>query len=185
MSTGWQHFITVPYLLKNDTDYNFEIKVISGKLYVEVNGERLIDGFVMEEDRPARGFGVFNSKSAFTVKDLTIAEIAKEEPPVPTYTVTFDSKGGSAVEQVMCAQGETLTAPQAPERKGYSFEGWYTDESCEHAYDFNSPVTGNMTLYAKWSKAGGCAGCGSGTAVPLTGALLLFAAGVLFKGRKH
>lgn len=101
-STGWHHFISVPYLLKNDKDYNFKIKVISGRLYVSLNGERLIDGYLMEQDRPEKAFGVFNSKSAFSVKELTISEIAKEsgtdpdpEPqPDPKPSGCFASCGG-------------------------------------------------------------------------------------------
>ena len=40
-----------------------------------------------------------------------------------------------------------------PQRPGYVFGGWYTDRGCTdgNEYDFDTPVTGNITLYAKWS----------------------------------
>ena len=45
------------------------------------------------------------------------------------------------------------TAPTAePSRSGYSFEGWYTDPSCETAYDFSTVLTSNVTVYAKWER---------------------------------
>ena len=37
------------------------------------------------------------------------------------------------------------------QRTGYTFAGWYTDTDYTEAYDFNTPVTGNLTLYAKWT----------------------------------
>ena len=79
VSTGWQHYISVPYLFKEGETYEFSIKVIEDALYVDVNGERIIDGFEMPEDRCAKGFGVFDSKSAFTIENIVISELEKEQ----------------------------------------------------------------------------------------------------------
>lgn len=68
-----------------------------------------------------------------------------------TAVVTFDSKGGSAVAAVTVSVGETAAEPQAPVREGYDFEGWYRDEGYNARYDFTSPVTADLTLYAKWT----------------------------------
>lgn len=74
--------------------------------------------------------------------------------PAPgiTYTVTFDSKGGSAVSGKTVSQNGTLTAPADPTRAGYIFTGWYTDEACTVKYDFTAKVTKSFTLYAGWEK---------------------------------
>lgn len=40
--------------------------------------------------------------------------------------------------------------PTDPTREGYRFAGWYTEETCEHAFDFNTVVSANTKLYAKW-----------------------------------
>jgi len=45
-----------------------------------------------------------------------------------------------------------LVKPADPTRDGYTFGGWYTDEVCTQAYDFSTPVTADLTLYAKWTK---------------------------------
>ena len=34
---------------------------------------------------------------------------------------------------------------------GYTFGGWYTDSACRNAFNFNTPITKNTTLYAKWT----------------------------------
>ncbi len=68
------------------------------------------------------------------------------------YTVTFDSKGGSAIASQKVEEGAPAAAPANPVKAGFVFEGWYMDEAFQKAYDFKTPVTGNMTLYAKWAE---------------------------------
>lgn len=69
------------------------------------------------------------------------------------YTVTFISGGGSTVPAQRIEEGKKVTEPEDPERKGYSFEGWYNEDFTEE-YDFNLPVTKNLTLYALWKSTG-------------------------------
>ena len=68
-----------------------------------------------------------------------------------TYTVTFDSTGGSAVDAQPVAYGEKAKKPAAPQKTGYAFWGWYLGEE---AYDFAAVVTEDMTLTAKWTVCG-------------------------------
>ena len=69
-------------------------------------------------------------------------------------TVTFNARGGLPVPaQQTVAHGGLAAAPTpAPARTGYTFGGWYADTSKWSAagWNFNAPVTGNITLYAKW-----------------------------------
>lgn len=69
-----------------------------------------------------------------------------------TYTVSFDSQGGSAVSSQRISKNETASKPEDPSREGYVFAGWYTEAECMNAYDFSSKVTKNITLYAKWTE---------------------------------
>ena len=69
------------------------------------------------------------------------------------YTVTFDSYGGTPVPPAQEVEyGLTATKPADPTLKGYTFAFWYLgeDEQNATAYDFNTPVTENITLTAKW-----------------------------------
>ena len=78
------------------------------------------------------------------------AEINKLEHP---FTVTFDSKGGTAVDSQKVVSGEKADEPTAPTREGNTFAGWYDNENCTgDPFDFtNSVITADMTLYAKWT----------------------------------
>ncbi len=71
----------------------------------------------------------------------------------PTYTVKFDTKGGSTViDPQVIANGESVVKPGAPEYLNRGFAGWYTstDFKPENKYNFEQPVTGDITLYARW-----------------------------------
>ena len=69
----------------------------------------------------------------------------------PSFTVAFDTNGGSGNTVVSVVSGKTVTAPAAPTREGYTFAGWYTAKNGGSKYDFSKPVTGNLTLYARWT----------------------------------
>lgn len=69
-----------------------------------------------------------------------------------TYTVTFDAQGGSTVASQDVAKNGKVTKPTDPTRTGYTFGGWYKEAACTTAWNFDTDtVTGNITLYAKWT----------------------------------
>ncbi|MCD4826536.1 MAG: InlB B-repeat-containing protein [Acholeplasmataceae bacterium] len=67
------------------------------------------------------------------------------------YTISFDSNDGSLIDDRLVISGEAITAPTAPTRTGYTFNGWYSDEALTTIYDFESLVSADATLYAKWT----------------------------------
>lgn len=72
---------------------------------------------------------------------------------VETRTVTFDVNGhGTAPAPQTVDIGTKAVKPADPVQTGWRFDGWYTDKDCTAAYDFDSVVTDNITLYAKWVK---------------------------------
>ena len=89
------------------------------------------------------------------------------------YTITFNSNDGTSVAPQDVNAGEKLTEPTpAPTKVGFTFDGWYEDSTFSKKFDFNTPITDSMTLYAKWTEnkytltfdANG----GSGTMTPVT-----------------
>ena len=66
---------------------------------------------------------------------------------VPEYSVTFDSNGGSSVGTLVVKEDGTIAKPEDPTKEGYVFIGWYLDGEL---YDFDTPVTGDIKLEAKW-----------------------------------
>lgn len=70
------------------------------------------------------------------------------------FTVTFETGGGSTVASQRVPSGGLVTRTADPTRSGYSFAGWYSDAKLTTLYDYSSAVTGDLTLYAKWTAAG-------------------------------
>lgn len=64
-----------------------------------------------------------------------------------SYTVSFDTDGGDGVPSQAVRKNGRVEKPEDPSKTGYEFDGWYDGDT---PYDFDKPVTGNLTLTAKW-----------------------------------
>ncbi len=82
--------------------------------------------------------------------DLKLYAKFEESAAVETQTVTFMKDAETPFDTSVVKKGNTVGVPAKPTNDGYSFGGWYTDVNCTTAYDFNSPVNTDITLYAKW-----------------------------------
>ncbi len=83
-------------------------------------------------------------------------ESGAQAPKVLKVTVTFDSNQGTAVDSQLVAVGDKVAKPADPTKEGYTFSGWFTDEDCTKAYDFDAAVDGTQpefTLHAGWKAA--------------------------------
>lgn len=88
------------------------------------------------------------------VEDVTLYPYWKVLDPSTTYTVTFETNGGSAVSPYTVKVGETIPQPTEPTKADYAFSGWYLDELFTQPVSFPYTVNSNVTLYAKWVSAG-------------------------------
>jgi uncharacterized repeat protein (TIGR02543 family) len=78
----------------------------------------------------------------------------KEDENGKTFTVIFDSNGGSSVETKTVKGGEKVTKPSPdPLRNGYIFAAWYREITLNIEWKFDiDVVTADMALYAKWTR---------------------------------
>lgn len=119
-----------------------------------VNGEEktltkdLVGGFVITLDEATNLIEIVTKQRA----SLYGIEFYGPEivPPQPiSYTVTFDSNGGSGIDSVEVWKVEPLVRPSNPVYEGYEFLGWYLDET---EFTFNEIIENDITLHAKWEK---------------------------------
>ncbi|WP_333880976.1 InlB B-repeat-containing protein, partial [Lysinibacillus capsici] len=68
-----------------------------------------------------------------------------------THTVSFDVDGGSTISAQTIAHGEKATEPPSPTKVGHTFVGWYTSSTGNTPFNFDTTITGDITIYAKWS----------------------------------
>jgi len=88
----------------------------------------------------------WNFSSDTAIRDLIV--YSKWE--AKTYTISYNSQGGSAVASVKAKYDSTIPQPKAkPTKKKRAFAGWYLDSKTSQSVS-GRLVTGNMTLYAKW-----------------------------------
>ena len=106
-----------------------------------------------------KGWYTEGSETAFDFENTVIAADttlkAEWETKVVKVSVTYDSVGGTAVETVLVDINGKAVKPADPQKtvdgKNYKFEGWYLEGS-ETAFDFDTTLTEDITLIAKWTE---------------------------------
>ncbi len=132
-----------------------EIKdIVVPVFFGETVGNRKPDGNVMPAN-PTREDGVAFERWLYDGELFDFEHTAITYPieldadwDVPTYTVTFDSDGGTFEDNQRVEKGNKAVKPDDPEKDGYDFGGWMNGEA---VYDFDAEVTGNLNLKAKWN----------------------------------
>ena len=101
---------------------------------------------------------------ALTSTSVTLTVNSRPVPPTPVtsssgnmdnaYRVLFNDGSTTLSVQTDLSSGDKLTKPETPVKDGYTFAGWYKDSACTQGWDFETGISGDMTLYAKWTAAG-------------------------------
>lgn len=86
--------------------------------------------------------------------DVKISDLPEETTPAPEYfDVIFHENGHGTVPIPQSVMQDTPARdPGALTEDGYTFTGWYLDEDCSEGYDFTTPVTKDLALYAGWDR---------------------------------
>ena len=95
------------------------------------------------------GWYLDDKKFDFNTKVTTDITLTAKWTELEKYTVTFDTGGGSEIGSKEVNEGEKVAKPSNPTKAGYVFKEWQLDGK---TYNFNSPVTKNITLKATWTK---------------------------------
>lgn len=82
------------------------------------------------------------------------------DPEGSSFTIAFESNGGTSVASLRVETGKTATKPSDPSKDGYTFDAWCKETALLTEFDWLSPITADWTLYAKW-KSGGTANSSS------------------------
>lgn len=107
-----------------------------------VSGGTYYDGLTLEKNAKLSGQPM---NTGTVINDKTNIPNPNGKPVTVTYV--YGALGGTYATQIVQA-GEKAIEPDVPSRQGYQFTDWYLDDT---KYDFNTAVTGDMTLTAKWT----------------------------------
>ena len=140
----------------NDETYHWHACADKGCKEIKDKAEHSWDGgnVTVEPTTEKEGAMVYTCTVCRREKTEKIDKLVAETE----YTITFDSKGGSAVQPVKASAGAAITAPTDPTKDGFVFAGWYesTDGGVtlsDTAFSFSYMPARVFTLYAKWATA--------------------------------
>ena len=140
------------------TNYIVEIKV-PFKTVTPVNNLKLgFDAQVNDATDGSRtSVATWNDTTGNAYQDTSVYGVLtlKGKDSADDKTVTFNSNGGTTVAPQTVGINSSAAEPAAPRKTGYTFSGWYKDSGLTQAYDFSTPVSQDISLFAKWIKISG------------------------------
>lgn len=116
------------------------------------SNQRMYMNFGGSGCRETCGINNFNQTWTDTSHGSASARLALvfDDDMKPTVTVNYVSNGDVLESQIL-AQGSTTVSPNDPILYGYTFKGWFLDDGTFlNEFDFTTPITNSITLYAKW-----------------------------------
>lgn len=125
-----------------------------------VSSQKVVSGnYVLKPSNPSREGYAFNGwyedsdfNTAYNFSTSVKNNITLYAGWIKTYSITFDSNGGSSVSSQTIKTGKTASKPKNPSRTGYVFDGWYSDVELTEAFDFTTVIADDMTIFAGWTK---------------------------------
>ena len=105
------------------------------------------------KDSDGNEIEVTDGKFIMPAKNVTISAIfnkKNESQNNTVFTVTFITNGDSSVESQSVERGKTAKMPNPPTKEGFKFDGWFLDEEFTQNFSFDTLITSDVKLYAKW-----------------------------------
>lgn len=103
-----------------------------------------------EEDNSESYYYDYNYEIMPVIKDDETVEDVPEVQEI-YYSLTFESNGGSNIETQILGVNE-VTESKIPTKEGWIFAGWFIDSELTEQYIFDTHLTEDITVYAKWVK---------------------------------
>jgi uncharacterized repeat protein (TIGR02543 family) len=130
-------------------------KVAEGEA-IDVSGINLPTTYTSGEDKKYYFSGwATTSDATAALEDLGNASATTTFYAVwteaPTFTVVFNTQKSSGTTVAYVQEGGKVAEPTAPTALGYTFGGWYTDVAGTAAFDFETEITENVKVFAKWT----------------------------------
>ena len=138
---------------KEATDVPESQEVWEGKCAAEPAAEPKAEGFKFAGwYREAECVNHFNFSEPIMADTVVYAKWIDAEAERFSVSFNLSGKPGTAPSSQIVEKGGVVTEPAAPEAKGFIFTGWYTEPECVNLYDFGTPVTTDLMLYAGWKE---------------------------------
>lgn len=138
--------------------FKLDVDKVAGTVTINITGDGVaVTDVVANYNGNGNAVGFYSYAGRYW-HSFSMDNVVVYETPVEYATVTFNVQGkgtATAPEAQEVVVGETATEPTAPTEESWVFGGWFTDAECTEAYEFTTPVTGTLELFAKWTEATG------------------------------
>lgn len=156
----WFPKYTVTYSANYSGGTDLTYSTVNGKASDVVPATRPTFSFAGWYSEPACIY-IFNFDTTIT-KDTTLyAKWVADSVTMFTVTINHNYGNEPITSTTSVPEGSKMPIPASPSRasvsvkgheaSGFTFAGWFTDPDCTNAYNFDTVVTKDMTLYAKWT----------------------------------
>ncbi len=118
----------------------------------------LIDSVVVEYGEMAQApsapivngyqFMGWSEDLSFVTEEMEVFAVYEKQ----VITIIFAESDNSVISYGYAKYEGNVSIPRTPSKMGYIFTGWYLDTACTQAFDFSTPITESITLYAGWDK---------------------------------
>lgn len=181
VTIGVRDNLTIAELEENVDSYLADMEYTGGNIAINKTGRyellSTIGGFINSQcvigtliDNPSTINATvnFNQIEEAKVDIIVTAQSGSIPTPEPEYTITYETDGGSELEDEQHDGDKVIDLNKIPTKEGYIFAGWYLDE--ERTQRVTSlELDKDVTLYAAWVKDNGIAGNGHETPEILNG----------------
>ncbi len=140
LSAKWEKCVTVTYRVEGEDDVVMEFRK-SEKAINLAHEYRL--GFIFSWYLGDTAYEFTNSIN----DDIILVGVYTE---TETCTAQFNSLGGSDVPAQTVNVDNTIVKPEAPNKAGFDFGGWFKDEETQVPFDFETQLTEDIVIYARW-----------------------------------
>lgn len=144
-SISWNPAITDNF--EYSTEYTATVTIIPNANYT-VDGV-LADSFTVDGAQTVNNAA--NDDEVIVTYRRTFSRVSFDNETT-RYTIKFNTNGGTTVANKVVEKNGRVAEPKAPEKDGFTFMGWYSDDELTESYNFASLVKEDITLYAKWEK---------------------------------
>lgn len=141
---------------ESDENYHWHVCMTEGHKDTSEKEKHVWDSGKVTKEPTKTETGIMKYVCSTCLREKT--EIIEKLKAETTYTITFDSRGGSEVKSITAEAGAKIEAPAQPTKEGYIFGGWYESSDdgttlSETPFEFTYMPARVFTLYAKWGES--------------------------------
>lgn len=114
-----------------------------------------VNEYISEQNKEFNGWYI-DASCTIKAKNLKADKeydlFAQLTEKIINYNITFETNNGSKINPIKVLKDTVITQLDEPIKEGYTFGGWYIDSNLTTAFEYNTPITNDITLYAKWNE---------------------------------